>query len=552
MFVEVLVFWSICSALSAVASPYYPNPHDTILIRKRDNRDDQDGKFPIWIPIVILAATSVVLVVYSWGKRTTQTTSTPVVQNNRPATGITAEVRPPRPRRARRTASQRSTRSLPAYMEEPGDEELVLVARQRDTPETLLEEDEDSPRNTGETERPYSLDHPGAASSIDISAPLMHVEDRYPTQSSRHSRNLSSLSQGDEYDHNQSSASFNVSEQDLTTANITDPSIAGGTPPGYFEVVGEGASGQTPNATIQASDNTPAGTLNRSQTSQTTDTSTSTHSRSTSVFSLRTLFGRRGSTADGTAASSVQIASPTSTDRTQMADVSPSSPSMVPRPRPSISNLNPLNRITSNSSSNSPSPTPSRIISAPLAHTVVRTEFAFPKAGPTPQQVSFLTSRESLVRFGVPFGVEAEAASQAALRQRLLDETNPPPPFESPMTEHAADSIAGDRTENDDASSHRRSRSSSNASNTRSIRPESIEIPPRSSPRSQNDSLPSPSSDSIHFQEGTLPPGAAPPQVPSLSVTIPSSRSIRSLRASHLSPIAGSPIQALPNEAAAS
>lgn len=63
-------------------------------------------------------------------------------------------------------------------------------------------------------------------------------------------------------------------------------------------------------------------------------------------------------------------------------------------------------------------------ISSPLAHTVTRTTISFPKAGPTPEQLKFLSSRESLGRFGVPFGVDAEAAAREA-------RSNPPPAFPS-------------------------------------------------------------------------------------------------------------------------
>lgn len=75
------------------------------------------------------------------------------------------------------------------------------------------------------------------------------------------------------------------------------------------------------------------------------------------------------------------------------------------------SNANPLNSPSSTSIN----------ISSPLVHTVTRTEFRFPKSGPTPDQLKFLSSRESLGRFGVPFGEDAERNYPSTL----------PPPFEA-------------------------------------------------------------------------------------------------------------------------
>lgn len=74
------------------------------------------------------------------------------------------------------------------------------------------------------------------------------------------------------------------------------------------------------------------------------------------------------------------------------------------------------NRLTSPSSTSISSAN----ISSPLAHTATRTDFRFPKSGPTPDQVKFLSSRETLGRFGVPFGEDAERTYPS---QR-------PPPFQ--------------------------------------------------------------------------------------------------------------------------
>lgn len=62
-------------------------------------------------------------------------------------------------------------------------------------------------------------------------------------------------------------------------------------------------------------------------------------------------------------------------------------------------------------------------ISSPLQHTLVKTDFNYPKNGPTQEQMKFLGSRESLALFGVPFGSAAVAYSKVE-----------PPPFDVPAS----------------------------------------------------------------------------------------------------------------------
>lgn len=69
-------------------------------------------------------------------------------------------------------------------------------------------------------------------------------------------------------------------------------------------------------------------------------------------------------------------------------------------------------------------------ISAPLTHTLVRTEFTYPKNGPTPQQLRLIASRESVARFGVPYGPDAVAYAASASR---VDLEPPPPGFDEVM-----------------------------------------------------------------------------------------------------------------------
>ena len=67
-------------------------------------------------------------------------------------------------------------------------------------------------------------------------------------------------------------------------------------------------------------------------------------------------------------------------------------------------------------------------ISAPLTHTLVRTEFTLPKAGLTPEQLKVISSRDSLGKFGIPYGPDAIAYAASNSRNELP----PPPDFPTP------------------------------------------------------------------------------------------------------------------------
>lgn len=64
-------------------------------------------------------------------------------------------------------------------------------------------------------------------------------------------------------------------------------------------------------------------------------------------------------------------------------------------------------------------------ISPPLTHTATRTEFSFPRTGPTSEQVKFLSSKDTFGRFGVPYGPDALAFAASSSRPDL------PPDFDS-------------------------------------------------------------------------------------------------------------------------
>ena len=64
-------------------------------------------------------------------------------------------------------------------------------------------------------------------------------------------------------------------------------------------------------------------------------------------------------------------------------------------------------------------------ISPPLTHTATRTEFTYPRTGPTSEQVKFLASKETFGRFGLPYGPDAIAFAASSSRLDL------PPDFDS-------------------------------------------------------------------------------------------------------------------------
>jgi len=64
-------------------------------------------------------------------------------------------------------------------------------------------------------------------------------------------------------------------------------------------------------------------------------------------------------------------------------------------------------------------------ISPPLTHTATRTEFTYPRTGPTSEQVKFLSSKETFGRFGLPYGPDAVAFAASSSKQNL------PPDFDS-------------------------------------------------------------------------------------------------------------------------
>ena len=204
-----------------------------------------------------------------------------------------------------------------------------------------------------------------------------------------------------------------------------------------------------------------------------------------------------------------------------------------------------LSRTISRNHDDVPLTSPSMIslssISPPLTHTATRTEFTYPRTGPTSEQIKFISSKDTFGRFGLPYGPDAIAFAASSSRQNL------PPDFDSIHRPSF-----GDLSPNPDdgsASNLRRSTSAGGlSSGDQSDRegspfPESADPSPdvsltdpplqvslseqESSPRLGADILTSPSQNSLSKQKSTptLGVGHSP-----LSKSTPKPRSLANLR----------------------
>jgi hypothetical protein len=156
-------------------------------------------------------------------------------------------------------------------------------------------------------------------------------------------------------------------------------------------------------------------------------------------------------------------------------------------------------------------------ISAPLRHTTTRAEFAYPAGGPTPEQVRLISSRESLGRFGVPYGPAALAFASAS---RVSVGGPPPPGFEERLEGHvrSGSALSGHVRSGSALSGHAR-RGSDDAEATSPMARPSVDAAPRPSldaaPRRSADGLPPPSA----FRPAPVPEPARRTSVASTSAS---------------------------------
>ena len=365
-------------------------------------------------------------------------------------TGDDAPVRTRRSRRANRRTSQISTHSLPVYMKEPGEREVVIFRGSED----MMEE----PPTTTHVVMP-SVDE--TAESPD--SPDPSVEDSvsgvqargYPDMpDSPHDMPLldgdesrADMALGPDMDNSRArlinlTPRTDISRPSMDTLPATDenassrfapqtPDPRGEAPP-YFEVV------PLQDMSPAASPEIPSSHDGHRSPEPPAEPVESPRRRSGlfGLFHSRHLSRPHAGPEPSNAASS---------HRRGGSDGSNISTPTIPRPRsraqsragthrPSVSasGFSAMSRSRSRLLESPQLTSPSMIsvnsISAPLTHTTVRTGFTYPRSGPTPEQIKLIASRDSFARFGVPYGQDAIAYHASNSRMDLP--LHPPPDFE--------------------------------------------------------------------------------------------------------------------------
>ena len=353
-----------------------------------------------------------------------------------------------RTRRQRRTPSQQSTHSLPAYAKEPGEQELVVAqwvpfivmiesCAHYNFYRGLPEEDEN-------ISQPLAIvvnadEDIGSSTETDSQTPSIPLQNA-PAQivllvegdtacdlsvrSGATGRNLRPASP--DVDSTSSASIFQVDSH--TSHNSPDPR---GEAPGYF-VMGQATVNRA--FTAPESPDTSAALVTVGSGSRPASPLLSSSRRS----GFRALLGR-------TAASRSHRAYPGSSGSgISLTIASPESPSHMHNRGASTTSLVSilgLSRQRSSASHNSSRPnlvSPSMIslnsISAPLTHTAVRTEFAaYPRQGLTPEQLQLISSREGLAKFGRPYGPDAVAFTSLSVIDLVTGQK--PPDFEAAVGE---------------------------------------------------------------------------------------------------------------------
>ncbi|KAF9260876.1 hypothetical protein L218DRAFT_1002379 [Marasmius fiardii PR-910] len=500
----MLLFIFFLNTLVAAA----PTVHEGGLGRRDNN--DSNIKPQIWVPIVIVALLVVIIVTMTWSRKrfrwaslgqaaaagagaftaqggTAQTRELTADQltggtSNNNSSSNNENSRTRRTRRPRRTPSQISTTSLPAYMKEPGEQELVIFRGPADMEDVpidsvtaavempVVEEDPDSENSLRERYTPIPdsphdmpLLHPDeSGEAVDRSTSAL-----IPPANDQGRQSIETVN------YNSDESSLMRIDTTVTTDGSPDPR---GAAPAYFEVVDISEMPPMPGGHVSRINNGTTTTVTASNIAHNAQQAPPNENESMSpqsrrgTFRFSNIFGRHGSHRASQSQSSVTAppvppppgiptpneANPntsghsrpgsagglslTSTvSRTTQASPGNRSRSRIStyhRPSQSSSSLlslvNPLVRKKSINSINnltSPSLISLQSISAPLPHTLVKTEFTYPKSGPTPDQMKLISSRENLAgRFGLPYG--DEAVRWARSRTELVEDSVPPPGFE--------------------------------------------------------------------------------------------------------------------------
>ncbi|KAG2064183.1 hypothetical protein BDR04DRAFT_1110511 [Suillus decipiens] len=394
--------------LSVVRCPQFVSARPTSEVLRRDGEGSSGNgvSTSIWIPVLIVSVVVAVMTLIGCVRRATQVevrTGAAARTVNRPA-GQAASARSGGRRRPARTPSQISTKSLPAYMLEPGDQELVIFRgplKDDNDPMQILEEEDDHPETRG-THRILDLESRGTT-QVDNSATnlVYNVSGDMPVR-----RSVDAASVGTSH-HSQESRSELLPLHTTQTSTSEDPR---GEAPPYFEVVGHDAPHTSPNgppASETSVDHAPPDRRSR--------------------FSL--FFNPFGGSRHPPISIYNRVATPDhARNASSLSVVSANSGHERNRSGSSSTLLKALRPHDHSAPMTSPSTISLNSISAPLTHTVIRSEFRAPKGGITPEQIKLITSRNALERFGVPYGPDAVAFS--ASRSNMA----PPPDFDTTIS----------------------------------------------------------------------------------------------------------------------
>ncbi|KZV63406.1 hypothetical protein PENSPDRAFT_738811 [Peniophora sp. CONT] len=366
-------------------------------------------------------------------------------------TGTAAPVTTRRPRRNRRTPSQMSTTSLPVYAKEAGDHELVIIQGSEE-----LEDDPAAATTTvvmpaveeGESDSGHSHDpqrarsHSRESSYVNVdsgahaSTPLLS-DDENINDNDTHNNAISPITTTAAHAADNSSANL------LSSNPQQDGNDPRGEAPPYFEVL-DGTDGlqridthdtlPLAPAMTRSSEGDRVSPLRESTTAPAAETV-----RRRSVFrglihALNPLARHEGEShpADTEAQQQEQPNPPRASTSRLSTRQNPTSH----RPSQSAGSgsvfslaSSGFHRTTSRVSNAGPLTSPSMLsvhsISSPLTHTAVRTDIVYPRTGPTPEQIKYISSREAVAKFGVPFGADAVAYHHASSSRVNLAEPVP-------------------------------------------------------------------------------------------------------------------------------
>ncbi|KAG2358182.1 hypothetical protein BDR07DRAFT_1612072 [Suillus spraguei] len=387
--------------LSVVRCPKFVSarPISEVLRRDGEGSSGSGVSSSIWIPVLIVSVVVAVMTLIGCIRRATHAevrAATVARTVNRPA-GQAASARSAGRRRPARTPSQISTKSLPAYMLEPGDQELVIFRgplKDDNDPMQILEEEDEHPETRG-THRSLDLESRGTT-QVDNSATnlVYNVSGDMPVR-----RSVDAASVGTSHHSHESRSELLPLH---TTQTSEDPR---GEAPPYFEVVGHDAPHTSPPASEPSVDHAAPDRRSKFSLFFNPFGGSSRHPP-ISIYN-RVDHARNASSLSVVSANSGHERNRSGSSSTLLKALRPHDHS-APMTSPSTISLN--------------------SISAPLTHTVIRSEFRAPKGGITPEQIKLITSRNALERFGVPYGPDAVAFS--ASRSNMA----PPPDFDTTIS----------------------------------------------------------------------------------------------------------------------